>query len=1080
MAKKRLVSTERKLMKDKEVAVAYQQVFNEYLDKKYIRRVPEDEPTPDCQWLLPHFPVVRPDKATTKLRIVFDGPAPFEGKSLNTEALTGPKLQSDVLDILVKFRKETVALVGDISQMYHQLVLREEDRSFHRFLWRDMDLRREPEVYEFIRFVFGGCYCPFCAQFTWKKHAELHQEDYPLAADAVKNHCYMDDLMPSVDSVEKAIETRRQLTEMGDKAGFHVRKWVSNCPEVLEDVPEEDRASQVDLEKNQFPVTKTLGVSWSAQNDQFLFYYSPPAEDFEYTKRNVLKKTAALFDPLGFLAPFVVKAKIFVQQAWLEALQWDDPLPSKQKEEWKNWFSDLSLLEEIKIPRCLKDTSAKESSITLHTFSDASEKAYAAAVYTRHEYEDGNVTTRLIASKTRLSPLKTVSIPRLELMGALIGLRLANQVCSALKIPSSNVTYWVDSLNVGFWIRGQSREYKPFVAHRIGAIHDKSNPDQWRYVPTDLNPADLGTRGMTARELTKSSKWWNGPDFLHCPEAEWPDCKFDKPSREAMTELKSTPRQNNKSSTSYNVVQLSTNERDVQTDKLKEVEWRLDPTRYSKWYKVKPKGALEIGLSLVRVRSWVQRFVSNCRKPENQRVLGELTPAELLIAEREIIREAQGEAFSEEIGALRKNQNLLQKSPLLPSTPILINRILRSNTRLRHSDDLSDDVKFPIILPKRNHVTRLIAQHHHESEGHQMGVNYTINHLREKFLVIHVHDEVKRVNRECRECARRFKVQPVQQQMAPLPQIRLQMTTKPFANCAVDFGGPYLTMQGSGRPRAKRYLCLFMCLQTHCCHLEMATSLETDAFLNAFVRMTARKGWPTKMLSDNGTNFVGAEKEIRELVSQLDHDQLQRMTSSHGVTWHWNPPQGPHFEGVFESMIKSAKRAIYAVLKDADINDEELETTFIGVESLTNSRPLTTVSDDPNDEPVLTPNHFLIGQMGGDFVPESVDTTAISPRRRWRRVQELTRHVWGRWMKEYLPHIGSRQKWFFPTENLKVGDVVMVIDPNASRREWKVGRIERTYPGGDQLVRVVDVRVGDKILNRPVTRISPLEFADTD
>ena len=682
--------------------------------------------------------------------------------------------------------------------------------------------------------------------------------------------------------------------------------------------------------------------------------------------------------------------------------------------------------------------------------------------------------------QARLAPLKTVSIPRLELMGALIGLRLANQVCSALKIPSSNVTYWVDSLNVGFWIRGQSREYKPFVAHRIGEIHDKSTPDQWCYVPTDLNPADLGTRGMTARELTESSKWWNGPDFLQCPEAEWPDCKFDKPSREAMTEFKSTPRQNNESLTSYNVVQLLTNERDAQTDKLKEVEWRLDPTRYSKWYKVKPKGALEIGLSLVRVRSWIQRFVSNCRKPGNQRVFGELTPAELLTAETEIIREAQSEAFSDEIGALIKNQTLPRKSTLLPSTPILIDRILRSNTRLRHSDDLSDDVKFPIILPKRNHVTRLIVQYHHESEGHQMGVNYTINHLREKYLVIHVREEVRRVNRECRECARRFKVQPAQQQMAPLPQIRLQMTTKPFANCAVDFGGPYLTMQGRGRPRAKRYLSLFMCLQTHCCHLEMATSLETDAFLNAFMRMTARKGWPTKMLSDNGTNFVGVEKEIRELISELDHDQLQRMTSSHGVTWHWNPPQGPHFGGVFESMIKSAKRAIYAVLKDADINDEELETTFIGVESLMDSRPLTTVSDDPNDEPVLTPNHFLIDQMGGDFVPESVDSTAFSPRRRWRRVQELTRHVWGRWMKEYLPHIGSRQKWFFPTENLKVGDVVMVIYPNASRREWKVGRIERTYPGRDQLVRVVDARVGDKILNRPVTRISPLEFAETD
>lgn len=256
---------------------------------------------------------------------------------------------------------------------------------------------------------------------------------------------------------------------------------------------------------------------------------------------------------------------------------------------------------------------------------------------------------------------------------------------------------------------------------------------------------------------------------------------------------------------------------------------------------------------------------------------------------------------------------------------------------------------------------------------------HTINHLREKYLVIHVREEVKRVNRECRECARCFKVQPVQQQMAPLPQIHLQMTTKPFANGAVDFGGPYLTIQGRGRSRAKPYLCLFLCLQTHCCHLETATSLETDAFLNAFVRMTARRGWPTKMLSDNGSNFVGAEKEIKELVGKLDHNQVQCMTSNQGINWYWNPPSTPHFGGVFEAMIKSSKRAIYIILKDADITDEELQTTFIGVGSLMNSRLPTALSDDPNDKPVLTSNHFLIGQMGSDFVPESVDNTAFNP-----------------------------------------------------------------------------------------------------
>ena len=234
------------------------------------------------------------------------------------------------------------------------------------------------------------------------------------------------------------------------------------------------------------------------------------------------------------------------------------------------------------------------------------------------------------------------------------------------------------------------------------------------------------------------------------------------------------------------------------------------------------------------------------------------------------------------------------------------------------------------------------------------------------------------------------------------------------------------------------------------------------------------------MLSDNGTNFVSVSRDLRDLVSAIDHDKIQQMTSKKRMSWKWNPPAAPHFSGVYESMIKSAKRAIFAVLGDAEVNDEELEAIFIGVESLLNSRPLTAMSGDPNDDRVLTPNHFLIGQIGGDFVPESVDTEPFNPRKRWRRLQELTRHVWNRWMKEYLPQIGSRQKWYFRNDNLRVGDVVVVIDPGTVRRQWNVGRIEQTYPGPDGLVRVVDVRVNGKTIKRPITRISPPEIPDTE
>ena len=327
-----------------------------------------------------------------------------------------------------------------------------------------------------------------------------------------------------------------------------------------------------------------------------------------------------------------------------------------------------------------------------------------------------------------------------------------------------------------------------------------------------------------------------------------------------------------------------------------------------------------------------------------------------------------------------------------------------------------------------------------------MGLNFTLNHLRQRYHVVHEREMVKRTMRECRECKRRFTGKPCTQQMAPLPKLRLELTMKPFTNCAVDFADPYFTKQGRGKTRTKRYLCLFVCLQTHCCHLEMAWSLETDGFLQALTRMVARRGWPHTMLSDNGTNFVGGHNEICELVAQIDKGKVEAQTSNKGLRWYWNPPVSPHFGGVFERMIQSAKRGIQGILGNAEVTDEELGTVITGAESLMNSRPLTPVSGDPNDEPVLTPNHFLIGQVGGELAPERVDYTSFNPRKRWRRVQELIRQTWRRWMQEYLTSHGSRSKWFRKVDNVKPGDVVLVIDPGTLRWQWELGKIEAVYP----------------------------------
>ena len=272
--------------------------------------------------------------------------------------------------------------------------------------------------------------------------------------------------------------------------------------------------------------------------------------------------------------------------------------------------------------------------------------------------------------------------------------------------------------------------------------------------------------------------------------------------------------------------------------------------------------------------------------------------------------------------------------------------------------------------------------------------------------------------------------------MAPLPRPRLQ-SLRAFERVGVDYGRPFLTKQGRGKAKAKRYLCLFACLATRAVHLEMSYSLDTASFINAFTRMVSRRGTPVYVISDNGTNFVGAEREMRELVEAFNHDKIaQETTKYQPIEWKCNPSSAPHFGGVFEAMIKSAKKAIKIVLGDADVTDEELRTAMCGAERLVNSRPITYVNSDPNDPSPLTPNHFTAGQIGRIFAPETLDQVeANNPRNRWHRVQQLLQLFWKRWRKEFLPRLNVSKKWFHPKHNLKQGDVVLIAEPKASIRE---------------------------------------------
>ena len=1035
MAFNRLKTQERSLLrKGPEIAETYGEIIKDYVRKGYVTKVAKSDEAD--QWFLPHFPVIRQNRMTTKIRMVFDAAAKNEGKSLNDAVRSGPKLQRELTDVLTRFRRAPIALSGDISEMFLQVGLNEKDRQYHRFLWRDLE-SRDPDHYEFRRLLFGNRASPFCAQHVVHTHAKYHAKDYPQAAETIDNSMYVDDILDSCETVNEAVQLRSELSELLALGNFKLRKWSSNNPAVLNDVPVEDRLQSLEIhEAEEPPKMKTLGVLWEATADVFTFFVQAPEVNMKLTKRNVLSTIATIFDPLQFLAPFTIRAKVLMQEIWLAGIGWDDILTDDLIAKWRRWISELHRLSHVTIPRSLR--LPNPSHTRLHVFSDASKEAYATVAYLVCRYPDGSTSSRIVASKSRVAPTKVVTIPRLELMGAVLSVRLAKAINNTLEVEGT--IFWTDSTNVLYWIRNQSREFKPFVANRVGEIHRSSNPQQWRHVPGDMNPADLSTRGLSATELVNSKLWAEGPGIIQGEESTWPPQLPNERVEESIDKYEKRK------------VTHATSESQNDTS--------IEANYFSNFR------------SLVRTFAWVRRFVNNCKLPNESRKKSQtLCLQELKDSETWWIKKAQLEGFPEG----KTDSCLTRFNPKEDD-----DGLLRVDGRLCNSNDLPYDVKHPIILPKDHTVTHLIVTSAHEQLGHGSGTEHLLSELRTRFWIVKGRRIVRNLIQKCIGCRRRFTGKPTTQMMAPLPKSRLQQPMRAFERVGVDYGGPYLTKQGRGKTRTKRYLCLFTCLTTRAVHLEMAYALDTDSFINAFSRMVARRGTPAFVLSDNGTNFVGAERELRELVEALDQEKIaSKTTREYDIEWKFNPPSAPHFGGVFEAMIKSAKKSIRAILGNADITDEELHTAICGAERLLNSRPITFVSSDPDDLSPLTPSHFLTGQLGGKFAPETTGQEEIfNPRKRWHRVQQLIGQFWKRWRREFLPSLSTRKKWFHPKHNLKKDDVVMIIEKDAKRAEWPLGRVTEVFPGVDGLVRLVRIKTKDGEYLRPVHCLCPLEYTE--
>ena len=392
----------------------------------------------DEQWFLPHFPVVRSDRSTTKVRIVFDAAAQLNGTSLNDRMHTGQKLQNDLVAILIRFCLNPIAVAADVSEMSLQISIKPEDRRYLRFTWQSAS-GEDVQVFEFLRLVFGLRASPYLAGKALLETARQFGAQYdPDVSEVVSSNFYVDDMQKSFRTDKEAIRICTQLIKLLPRGGFKLRKWISNSESFLASIPVEDRATVKTVtfsEEGQdggVPMQKTLGIVWLVEQDCFTYIYQDPGS-IVFTKRGVLRRLASLFAPRGHLTPFTIRGRIQFQELCIADLGWDEELPAKAQSSWQQWFDEFKSLAEVRVARRFREEQST-GNMSLHVFTDASEMAYAAAVYLRAENEDGSFSTSLVMSKARPTPVKRRSVPMLELQGAVLGARLGKYVAGVLDI----------------------------------------------------------------------------------------------------------------------------------------------------------------------------------------------------------------------------------------------------------------------------------------------------------------------------------------------------------------------------------------------------------------------------------------------------------------------------------------------------------------------------------------------------------------------------------------------------------------------------------------------------------------------
>ena len=1024
----RLISLERSLMRDESWAKAYNLQIQDMIDRQVARKLSMEEIAnwPGPVFYISHLAVISPKSSSTPIRIVFNSSQQEKGISLNNCLAKGPDTYANtVVGLLLRWRKEKIAIVGDIKKMFHSILLSDRDAHCHRFLWRNLETERNPpDTFIIQRVNMGDKPATAIAVEALKATAELSSKKWPEAAEMIQNCSYIDDLVCSVPSMTHAERLASEVNNVLSKGGFEIKCWQFSSSTTASDPS--GQASSVSLLKgNSQDETAVLGVDWQPVRDVIVYHvmlnfspkrrgkFSEPnltADNVHVslpsimTRRAVLQQVMAIFDPLGLIAPYLLVAKVLLRETWQLELGWDEDMPEQMKQKWCCFFTDLFELENLKLPRALT-TDGVVGKPWLILFSDGSNIAYGFAAYIRWKLKSGGYWCRLIMAKSRIAPLHKTTTPRMELNGAVLSKRGRQVIEKEMNIQFERVIHLVDSETVLHMLNKTSTRFLLYEGTRIGEIQKATNGDlsEWAWIPGQDNVADNATRGLKAKELDENSTWWNGPAFLYTEFENW-SLKSPKETKEVLP-----------------------GERTCLAISSNKDEFPIMIEKYNEMRKLRLITARILGV--LSAKSFKGGSSSA------------LTPGLLVKAESLLIKEAQRN--------MELNNHFKCLHPKSNNDGIIV-----VGSRMSKFNPMTLDGKEQALLPNKHPLTKMLMKEAHQ-QGH-VGRDSTVAKFRQKYWTPHADKLAKAVKTSCQTCKKR-EPELLQQCMGQLPETRLTVAP-PFSFTMLDLLGPFLTRgEVQKRTSGKCYFILFTDLGSRAIHLECVFGYSTDHFLLGFSRFIHIRGWPSVIYSDRGSQLVGADKELTEAWQQVDESDLIKQGAESGTKWVFGSADSPWHQGAVESLVKTVKRCLQFSVHSQRLTPAEYLSVAYEVANLVNERPIGHRPSPDSSINILTPNMLLLGRSTAKHEGASLPETG-NLIKRFQLVRAVTEEFWKRWIELYVPSLVKQNKWLTPKRNLEPGDVVLVSDRSINKGTYRLAQVHQVFPGLDGKVRKVNIR----------------------